>query len=116
MAVSDKIYSGSRLVRSGFGSRFREAFLEALDAASGIDEHLLAGVERVAAAANVNLDVVAGGASFEAGAAVGAVDRNFRILWMNLWFHDPLGFRCLGDNKQLTRNKGIFPLITKPIR
>jgi hypothetical protein len=76
--------SGNRLLGAGFRGSFREAFLEALDAASGIDEHLLAGVEWVATAANIDLDVVSRGAGLEAGAAVRAVDGNFRILWMNL--------------------------------
>jgi hypothetical protein len=82
------IVSGNRLLGAGFGSSFGEAFVKTIDAASGIDEHLLAGVERVAVAANIDLDVVAGGAGFEGGAAVRAVDGNFRILWVNLWFHD----------------------------
>jgi len=76
--------SGDRLLGAGFRSSLREAFLEALDAASGIDEHLLAGVERVATAANIDLDVVPGGAGLKGGAAVRAVDGNFCILWMNL--------------------------------
>jgi hypothetical protein len=82
------VESGNRLIRSSFGGGFREAFVEALDATSGIDEYLLAGVEGVTAAADIDLDVVSGGAGFKAGAAVGAVNGNFRILWMSLWFHD----------------------------
>jgi hypothetical protein len=83
------IVSGNRLLGAGFGSSFGEALVEAIDAASGIDEHLLAGVERMALAANIDLDVVIpGGAGFEGGAAVRAVDGNFRILRVNLWFHD----------------------------
>ena len=67
--------------------------LEAFDAAGGIDEFLLAGVERVADAADFDFDVLEGGAGFE-GIAAGAADLGEIVLGVEFFFHGDLkGFK-----------------------
>src|SRR2546430_5571718 len=65
----------------------RVALLEAVDAAGGVDQLLLAGEEGVALRADLEAQLLAGGAGGP-GLAAGAVDRNVLIFRMNLWLHE----------------------------
>src|SRR5471030_314313 len=64
----------------------RVLLFEAIDAASGVHQLLLAGEERVAVAADVELQVAAGGAGFPGGAA-GAVDLGVGIGGVDVFAH-----------------------------
>jgi len=77
------------LLGVGDGSRFvRVLFLEAFDAAGGIDQFLLAGEERVAIGADFHADQLA----FERGPrfksiAAGAMHRHSVVIGMDSFFH-----------------------------
>ena len=60
--------------------------LETLDAATGIDQLLLAGVERMALAANLDVDLRLGVTGVEHVAA-GAGDGSVHIGWMDALLH-----------------------------
>ena len=60
--------------------------VELIDAAAGIDELLLAGVERVALGADLDGDVLLRGAGLIHGAA-GAADRGRLVIRMDTVFH-----------------------------
>ncbi len=64
-----------------------EAALEPLDLARGVDDVLLARVERVAVAAHVNAQLLPGGPDGELRAARSAVDRGLVILRVRVGFH-----------------------------
>src|SRR5216684_2541415 len=89
-----------RLLRRGLaggfglaGVRFVELAAEALNAAGGIDQLLLAGEERVAGGADFDDDVaLVRGAGFKAGSA-GALDVDALVLRVNSFFwHVPILF------------------------
>ena len=61
--------------------------VELVDAAVSCNEALLAGVERVAVAAGINLDVSSGRTSLEGAAAGGAGDSREVISWMDIFLH-----------------------------
>ena len=60
--------------------------VELVHAAAGVDELLLAGIERVAFGADFNGDVLFGGTGLNHIAA-GAADRGRIIIGMNAFFH-----------------------------
>ena len=63
-----------------------EALLETIYTSAGIDELLLAGIERVALGANFNGDVLAGGAGLD-DVAAGAPDSGLIILGVDAFLH-----------------------------
>lgn len=85
-----KIANGGLLaVVLGFG----ELLVEAIDAAIGLDEPLLARVEGVAVRAGVDLDFLGGGTGFEGGSAGGAGDFATMIVRMDVFLHVLYSFR-----------------------
>ena len=89
-----------RLLRGGLGLagvRLGELAAEALDAACGVDQLLLAGEERVAGGADFDDDVaLVRGAGLKAGSA-GALDVDVFVLRVNsLFWHDTYPFPDLG--------------------
>ena len=73
--------------------RFGQPLVEAVDAAIGCDEALLASVEGVAVGAGVNLDRLEGRAGFEGRAAGGAGDGAILLVGMDALFHRCNSFR-----------------------
>ena len=65
-----------------------QAALEALDLAGGVDDVLLARVERVAVAADVHAQLLTGGAELEVDAARAAVDLRLVVLGMGVGLHE----------------------------
>ena len=68
--------------------RFGVFTAEALDAAGGVHELLLAGEERVAIRANFNADVAFMGRASHECIAARTMHANFVISWMNSCFHN----------------------------
>ena len=66
---------------------FGKFLVETIDAAVGLDETLLASVERVAIAAGINLDFFEGAASFEGSSTGNAGDSAFLVIWMDVVLH-----------------------------
>jgi hypothetical protein len=66
--------------------------LEALDAAGGVDDLLLAGVQGMAVGANLDMDFGARGTGLDPEAA-GAHDCALLVCWMNSLFHDAVSIR-----------------------
>ena len=63
-----------------------ETLLEAINASAGINQLLLAGVERMALGANINLHLFPGGTGFKRFTAYAANDA-FTVLGMDLFLH-----------------------------
>ena len=63
-----------------------ETLVETLDASAGVDQLLLASVERMALGANFNTDVFFGRTDFH-GISTSAFNGGLGILRMNSWFH-----------------------------
>ncbi len=68
------------------GLRLGEALLEFINASGGIDELLLAGVERMADVANTDNDRFLHGTGLD-DVAAGATNFRFLIIWMNVSSH-----------------------------
>jgi hypothetical protein len=65
-----------------------ETLGETVDTATGINDFLLARVERVAFAAHVYVEIFTQrGAGFETVTAT-AINSHFNVIWMNICFHD----------------------------
>src|ERR1035437_1639045 len=64
-----------------------EAALEPLDLACGVEDHLLAREERVAAVADIDAQLGASGADLESRLARGARNRRLLVLGMDLGLH-----------------------------
>src|SRR3972149_8219391 len=64
-----------------------EPLLEALDLAGGVDDGLLAGEERVAVRADVDVQRLLRGADLELGMARAADDLGGVVLGMDVWLH-----------------------------
>src|SRR5262249_45470160 len=78
--------SGSQAPKRGAGL-VAVAALEAFDTAGGVDDLLLAGIERMAVRADLDMDLRARGARLDLVAA-GADDRAALVRGMNSFFHD----------------------------
>ena len=63
-----------------------EALVEAIDTSTGVNQLLLAGIERVALGADLNTDLLLGGASGK-GVAAGATDRSLLVLGVDTISH-----------------------------
>src|SRR5580698_6557514 len=75
----------------GLATLLAEAALEPGDPATGVQDLLLAGVERVAVGADVGVDLaVRGRASGGKGAAAGASDLGHHVLRVGIGLHDSL--------------------------
>jgi hypothetical protein len=79
-------YAGSHSF--GVLGSFGLAGLEFVDAAGGVDELLLAGVERVAVRANFHGNILHGRVSREGSVAAVAVDGGLKDLGVNGGFHN----------------------------
>ena len=66
---------------------FRKLLVEFVDTSVGGHEALLTGVEGMAVAAGIDLDVAKSGTSFEGGSAGGAGDNAVVIGWMDFFLH-----------------------------
>lgn len=66
---------------------FRELLVEAIDTTIGLDETLLAGIERVAIRAGINLDFFEGRSGFEGRAAGHAGHGAFVISGVDVFLH-----------------------------
>lgn len=69
---------------------FGELLVEAVNAAIGLDEPLLASVEGVAIRASIDFDFVDGRAGLEGGSAGGASDLAAMVVRMDFFLHFPL--------------------------
>lgn len=76
----------ARLRPLTLGALTAVAFLELLDPASGVDEALFSGEERMALGTNADAQVLAGAACLKRRAA-GANDGGLLIFWMNFRSH-----------------------------
>ena len=63
-----------------------EALVEAIDTSTGVNQLLLAGIERVALGADFNTNLILGGAGGES-VATGATDRGLFVLGMDTFLH-----------------------------
>ena len=63
-----------------------ELLIEAVNASAGVNQLLLAGIERVALGADFNTDLLLGGAGGE-GVAASATDGGLLVLRMDAFFH-----------------------------
>ena len=87
-AISVDLGTGPGLPGGASGAGLAlEAALEALDLAGGIDDVLLAREERVAVAADVDAELLAGGAQLEVRAARAAVDLRLEVLGVDVGLH-----------------------------
>lgn len=64
-----------------------EALLEGFNASAGINDLLLAGIERVALRADVDIKIMTDSAADLEGIAAGALDVHFFVLRMDILFH-----------------------------
>ena len=71
-----------------------EALGELVDTATGINDFLLASVERVAVATYVYVQVFTQGRCGYEVIAAAAANSYRRVVWMNFWFHDSCLFMC----------------------
>ena len=63
-----------------------EALVEAINTSTGVNQLLLAGIERVALGADLNGDVLLGGAGLD-DVAAGASDGGLLVIGMDSFFH-----------------------------
>ena len=63
-----------------------EALVETVNTSTGVNQLLLAGIERVALGANFNLDILLGGAGGK-GVTAGATDGSLLVLRMDAFSH-----------------------------
>ena len=63
-----------------------ETLVEAIDTSTGVNQLLLAGIERVALGADLNTNLLLGGAGGES-VATGATDRGLFVLGMDTFLH-----------------------------
>ena len=63
-----------------------ETLVEAIDTSTGVNQLLLAGIERVALGADFNTNLLLGGAGGES-VATGATDRGLFVLGMDTFLH-----------------------------
>jgi hypothetical protein len=61
---------------------------EFLNTASGVNNLLFAGIERVALRANFNVQVLAHGRAGLERKATAAVHVDFVVVWVGVWFHE----------------------------
>jgi len=82
-------HTGNRLLLSANAAA--EALGELVDTATGINDFLLASIERVAFAAHVYKEFAfTHGRSGSEVVAAAAANFHSNIIWMNFWFHDVL--------------------------
>ena len=65
-----------------------ETLGETVDTTTGINNFLLAGIERVACAAHVYVEAFAQSRPGFKGVTATAINSNFSVIWMNISFHD----------------------------
>jgi hypothetical protein len=71
---------------------------ELLDAAGGVNNLLLAGVERMALGANFDVHVLGGGGACLELIAATASYVDFSIVWMNVGLHAGISFKAVAGN------------------
>src|ERR1700744_2923439 len=76
--------------RRRFCRRTRILFAELIDATAGIHNFLLAGIERMAAGTNFDLQILTDGRTRLELVAAGARDRDLLVIGMNAGFHGNL--------------------------
>ena len=102
-------------LRRGFAlfDRLRAELLgEAVNAAFGVDQLLPAGEERVAAGANVEMQVLAGAAGLPLGAA-GAMDGGFEIFRVDVGLHVRVPSAGTGALRPTYRHSSETPIISR---
>src|SRR5688500_15796264 len=124
-----RLFLGGRLLR-GLGflrlrrglARLRrlraELLREAIDAAFGVDQLLAAGEERVAVRADVEVELLAGGAGRPRMAA-GAVDGNFVVFRVEIRLHVSVPFagsKALDSTRPTYRHAWETPIISRRFR
>src|SRR5882672_9806191 len=83
--------TSSKRQLAGLGFRRRRVLLaEFIDAAAGIHNFLLAGIERMAIGANFDLQILANGRASLEMVAAGASDLDDFVFWMDTGFHGNL--------------------------
>jgi hypothetical protein len=93
----DQRESGALLVDVRRSARtLAVTLVEALDAATGVDELLLAGIKRMALVAEFDAEVAVDGRLRRECVPAGALHRGVRVVGMDFGFHgDPLTFCCM---------------------
>ena len=85
MAKTARKKSVPQLVRTSFSLQI-ESLVETVNTSTGVNQLLLAGIERVALGADFNTDLLLGGAGGE-GVAASATDGGLLVLRMDAFFH-----------------------------
>src|SRR5882672_12602763 len=102
-----KLRLRGKLAGLGF-RRCRILLAELIDATAGIHNFLLAGIERMAVGANLDLQILADGRASLEMVAAGTSDRDDFVFWMDAGFHGNLDVSVAAESTS-TEVRGATP-------